>query len=292
MTCINFFSMWSLDMDKYTEDSFQKNEPEEKADHIRLISIVTATQLLSQFDDNNAELSFGELAKKLGVAKSTLHRVASTLIQEGFLEQDPETDMYRLGLKIFSLGALVRRRLSVSSVAKELLTDLRDKLQENVELAVLHEHRVTYIWDFESPHRVRISPRLGTSLPAVDCNIGMVILAYQPYRLVEKYIDSTERELTPERIQQIRAELAQIRRQGYFAETDNFDLGAVSIAAPVFDARGRVQSAIGVSVPYQRVYDNTIAELVSYMTEMAQVISRRMGFHSNSRRLASQQNDS
>lgn len=273
------------------KDNIIKEEREDKPDHIRLVSIITATQMLSQFSENNVELGLGELAKNLGVAKSTVHRVASTLIQEGFLEQDPDTEMYRLSLKIFSLGALVRRRLSVSAVAKELLTDLRDEIEENVELAVLHDLQVTYIWDFESPHAVRISPRLGTSLPAVDCTIGMVITAYQPDRAIEKFIDATEKELTPERIRHIKAEIAQIRKQGYVAETTNYELGAISIAAPVFDARGRVMSAIGVSIPYQRVDDNTINQLVPRITELAQIISRRMGYDINSRRQASAQDN-
>ncbi len=257
---------------------------EEKADHIRLISVVAATQLLSQFNENNVELSLGTLSSRLGYAKSTVHRVASTLIQEGFLEQDPETEMYRLGLKMFSLGALVRRRLSVSAVSKELLMELRDELGENVELAVLHDVQVTYLWDFESPEAVRINPRLGSSLPAIDCMIGRVIVAYQTDRVADRFIDATERDLTPERIQQIRAEIAQIRAKGYGVETDNFELGAISLAAPIFDARGRVLAAIGISVPYQRVYDNTVQILAPRITELAHIISRRMGYDINSRR--------
>lgn len=274
-----------------TEKELEKCESEEKPDHIRLISVVTATQMLSQFSEDHRELSVGELARNLGVAKSTVHRVASTLMHEGFLEQDSKTEMFRLGLKMFSLGALVRRRLTVSAVGKELLTGLRDEIEENVELAVLHGLQVTYIWDFESPHAVRINPRLGTSLPAVDCTIGMVIMAYQPERAIEQLIDASEKELTPERIQHIRAEMAKIRQQGYGADTTNFELGAVSIAAPVFDARGRVSSAIGISVPYQRVYDNTIAQLAPRITDMAHILSRRMGYDINSRRQAHQDRD-
>lgn len=257
---------------------------EEKADNIRLISVVAATQLLCQFDENNAELSLSALSSRMGYAKSTVRRVASTLIQEDFLEQDHETEMYRLGLKMFSLGALVRRRLSVSAVSKELLMEMRDELGENVELAVLHDVQVTYLWDFESPEAVRISPRLGSSLPAIDCTIGKVIVAYQTDRAIEKIIDATEQELTPARIQHIRVEIAQVRSAGYGVETDNFEFGALSIAAPIFDARGRVHAAIGISVPYQRVYENTVQILTLRITELAHVISRRMGYDINSRR--------
>ena len=244
----------------------------------RLSSVTTAIRLLKEFSEEDVELGISTLSRNLGVAKSTVHRVASTLVYEGLLEQDSETELYRLGLGLFNLGALVRRRLSVTSVAKELLVEMRDQLQENVELAVLKSHDVTYMWDFESPQPVRLRPRLGISVPAVDCAVGMAITAFQPDSIIDKFIDSSQLPLTPERIDNIKSEIRDIRANGYAAETENFELGAICVAAPVFNANGKVTSAIGVSVPHQRVDPKLIQHLANEVLRVSHIISRRMGY--------------
>ena len=67
----------------------------------RLSSVTTAIRLLKAFSDSDREIGISALSKRLGVSKSTVHRVASTLLAEGLLEQNPETDRYRLGLTLF-----------------------------------------------------------------------------------------------------------------------------------------------------------------------------------------------
>ncbi len=74
----------------------------------RLSSVATAVRLLKTFSEGEAEIGVTTLSKRLGVAKSTVYRLASTLVAEGMLEQNRENDKYRLGLALFGLGALVR----------------------------------------------------------------------------------------------------------------------------------------------------------------------------------------
>ncbi len=261
-----------------TTDRNADDARDKQASSPRLSSVTTAIRLLKQFDENQEELGISELSRNLGVAKSTVHRVASTLMAEGLLEQDSETELYRLGIGLFSLGALVRRRLSVTAVAKELLTELRDEYRENVELAVLKGDLVTYLYDFESPRPVRLRSRLGSSAPAVDSAVGMAIVAHQPNARIESMIQASTRELSKKEIKEIWAEVEEIRLNGFAAETENFELGAVCVAAPVFDATGVVNAAIGITVPHQRVKAKSIDELAQRIVETAHLISRKMGY--------------
>ena len=87
----------------------------------RLSSVASALMVLKAFSAEEAEIGISALGKRLGLAKSTVHRLAVTLASEGFLEQNPETGRYRLGLALFSLGALVRKRMDVSNEARPLL---------------------------------------------------------------------------------------------------------------------------------------------------------------------------
>src|SRR5262249_58756751 len=80
----------------------------------RLSSVATAIELLKAFSEDEVDLGISTLAKRLGVAKSTAHRLASTLVSENLLEQDRATGKYRLGLPLFRLRTPVRPPLNVS----------------------------------------------------------------------------------------------------------------------------------------------------------------------------------
>src|SRR5262249_51820845 len=103
----------------------------------RLSSVATAIELLNVFSEDEVEFGISTLAKRLGVAKSTAHRLATTLTSEGLLEQDRASGKYRLGLALFRLGTLVRRRMNVSEVARPHLFSLRQTTNETVHLAIL-----------------------------------------------------------------------------------------------------------------------------------------------------------
>ena len=103
----------------------------------RLSSVSTAIRLMKAFSEEQFEIGISDMAKRLGVAKSTVHRLAVTLVAENLLEQNPETGKYRLGIALFRLGSLVRRRMDVFNEAKPLLRELREKVNETVHLAVL-----------------------------------------------------------------------------------------------------------------------------------------------------------
>jgi DNA-binding IclR family transcriptional regulator len=89
-----------------------------RRDSQRLSSVTTAIHLLKTFSEEEAEMGISELAKRLGIAKSTVHRLASALLDEGLLEQSADTGRYRLGIGLFSLGSQVRTRLDVATEAK------------------------------------------------------------------------------------------------------------------------------------------------------------------------------
>src|SRR5262245_57597372 len=84
----------------------------------RLSSVAMAVRLLKVFSEDEHEVGISDLARRLGIAKSTAHRLATTLVAEGMLEQNPDNERYRLGIALFGLGALVRRRMDVSNEAR------------------------------------------------------------------------------------------------------------------------------------------------------------------------------
>lgn len=247
----------------------------------RLSSVTTAMRLLKQFSETQEELGISTLARELGVAKSTVHRVASTLVAEGLLEQDPDTELYRLGLALFSLGALVRQRLSVTVVAKPLLTEMRDELRENVELAVRKGDHVTYVYDFESPRPVRLRSRLGYSQSLLSGAIGLVIAAYQPPHEQSRLWAAHPNSKIAVNEAAFLSHLDTVKQQGYWVDQDDDEMGILGIAVAIFNANGTVSSAIGMSMPKQREKPHTIDLLSRNLSKVSAEISRQLGYQSD-----------
>ena len=144
----------------------------------RLSSVATAMLLLKCFSDEHYELGIGKLALRLGLAKSTVHRLTATLVQAGMLEQNKENGRYRLGLTVFELGSLVRRRMDIYNEGKTLLRELRGKTGESVNLAILRGDNVMYLNSLESQSAIKVAAAPGTRLPAHCCAEGKVLLAF------------------------------------------------------------------------------------------------------------------
>lgn len=243
----------------------------------KLSSVAAAIHLLKEFSEQEAELGISALSRRLDLAKSTVHRLASTLVAEELLERDPVTERYRLGLGLFKLGALVRQRLSVSNEAKSLLTDLRAELRENVSLAILNGEMITFLYDFESPEPVRVSARIGLSEPAISCAEGIAILAHQPEHVVKSIIKVWGGDLSRSDLRKLFEGIELCREVGYAVEPDYLQSGATCIAAPVWDATGAVIAAVGIAGPSQRMTARQIKQFTPRIVATANSISRRLG---------------
>src|SRR5690606_32635483 len=91
----------------------------------RLSSVASAIRILKAFSETEVELGISLLSQRLGLAKSTVHRLVSTLAAEGLLEQNEATGKYRLGLELFAMGALVRRQMNIGTLSLPYLHQLR-----------------------------------------------------------------------------------------------------------------------------------------------------------------------
>src|SRR5215470_3023600 len=154
----------------------------------RLSSVATAIRLLKAFSEDEVDIGISDLARRLGIAKSTAHRLAVTLVSEGLLEQDRDSGKYRLGVALFRLGALVRRRMEVSNEARPFLYELRAKTNESVHLAILDGTDIMYVYNLEGTHAIRMRSDIGVRKPAHCTAEGQAILAFQANDIVDRVI--------------------------------------------------------------------------------------------------------
>ncbi|CAM9940760.1 unnamed protein product [Phaeothamnion confervicola] len=247
----------------------------------RLSSVTTAVLLLKAFSEDEVEIGISDLAKRLRVAKSTVHRLAVTLVSEGVLEQNPDTGKYRLGIALFRLGALVRRRMNVSNEARPLLRDLREKVNETVHLAVLDGSEIMYVYNLESTQAIRMRSDIGVRKPAHCTAEGLAMLAFQPDEVVERVIRDGLTARTPQTVTDasvLRKVLDGIRQRGCAIEDEESELGMRCIAAPIRNDAGEVVAAMGIAGPVSRLSKKALTAFVPHVIETAAAISARLGY--------------
>lgn len=247
----------------------------------RLSSVTTAIHLLKTFTEADQELGISELAKRLDVAKSTVHRLASALLDEGLLQQNPETGRYGLGVGLFSLGSLVRARLDVTAESKLVLNTLRQETEENVRLAVLERDHAVFLHDFEGPQTLRLRSSTGQLRPAFCTAEGLCLLSGLRGPQLSQFLKfprvaRTDQTETGEDglIQRIR----HVKRRGYAFEDEECDPGTRCVAAPIFNAEGRIAAAVGVAGPRARIRKSQVPGLAQKVIAAGDEISQRMGF--------------
>jgi len=252
-----------------------------RRDSARLSSVTTAIHLLKTFTRDDTELGVSELAKRLGVAKSTVHRLSTALLEEDLLQQNPENGRYRLGIGLFTLGSLVRARLDVTAESKQILNDLREQTQENVRLAVLERQSVVFLHDFESPQALRLRSETGQLKPAYCTAEGLCLLAGLREGELAKFMNYPRPQRTEKTVvdeAEMRALIEGVKQQGFAIEDEFCDLGTRCIAAPIFNGEGRIVAALGVAGPRVRIRKSQFAKLAQVVMQAADQISERLGY--------------
>lgn len=247
----------------------------------RLSSVGTAVALLKCFTAEEHELGVTDLARKLGVAKSTVHRLARTLIADGMLEQNPENERYRLGIALFGLGALVRRRMNLSSEARQDLFALRQATGETVQLAILDGHEIMFVYNLESTQAIRVNSDIGVRKPALSTASGRAILAFQPDDVVGAALAgqldrrTPKTETDPQRLWRL---IEEVRQRGFAIEDEESESGMRAVAAPVRGVGGAVVGSVAVAGPVQRLTKDTLGRIAPLVIKTAEAISLRLGY--------------
>lgn len=247
----------------------------------RLSSVANSIRLLTSFSGDENELGITALASRLRLAKSTVHRLAATLTAAGFLEQNADNGKYRLGVTLFELGALVRRRMDVANEGRPKLRELLEKTGETVQMGIVDHLSVLYVYEMESPHAIRMAAAVGGRAPLHCTAVGKVLLAYQAPEFVNRVIEAGLTSFTPKTItrrEALLATLSEVRAREHAIDDEESENGLRAIAAPVRNHNGAVIAAVGVAAPVQRMNKKVMQTCVPTVIAAANAVSVRLGF--------------
>lgn len=247
-----------------------------------LSTVHNAARVLKAFLTREEELGVSELGRRLGLGKSNVHRLLTTLTAEGMLERNPRTGGYRLGIVMFELGEAVRVHLDLHAAAGPVLSELREQTRESAQVGVLDGADVVYVDRLESSHSLRLFTETGRRVPVHCTSSGKVLLAHLPEPRLEALLASYEMTaLTPRTITdpaRLCAELARVRARGWAEAVSEREMGVASIAAPVRDIRGVVVAAISIGAPEARLGAAARRRFAPVIVEAGEAVSRRMGW--------------
>ena len=263
-----------------------QNRPAKSRQDYLVKSVANALDILEAFTGGQAELGVTELGKRLNLHKNNVFRLLATLEMRGYIEQNRETENYRLGLKPLELGKAFQRHCGLTLHGRESLEAAAARTGETASLGVLRGDRVIYIDVVETTRSVRVASRLGAVLPAYCTSVGKVLLAHRTSEEIAAYLERTAlTAYTPRTVtdpQVLLHQFGQIRRQGFAVDREEYEEAVRCVAAAVRDHSGAVAAAISLSGPAQRLPDERLRdELVPAVVEAARTLSRRLGYHAS-----------
>lgn len=243
-------------------------------------SVERAIRILQCFTKENPELRLKDITEELDLNKSTVHGLLNTLKHHGLLQQNEETQKYRLGWAILEMGSSLLSGIDIRNIANPFIKELCTQTGETVHLVVIEGKDVVYIDKQESNQSIRLFTSIGTHYPAYATGVGKAILAFKPPETLLEYLPETFSQLTPTTItsHEAMAEcLAEVRRVGYALDNEENLAGLSCVAAPIFDHTNKVAAAISVAGPSTRITPERIPQLAEVVVSAARQISIHLG---------------
>lgn len=247
-----------------------------------LSSVENALKVLECFTIDVTEKRVTQIALELDLAKSTVSRLLKTLLNEGYVKKNPETQKYSLGNKILTLYSSLISNMEVVKEAKLILEQLARDTSESVQLAELEGSNVIYMEQIKSSYPIQIFAHIGRINPIHCTSSGKLLLAYQDIESIEKILNSNELvKYTSSTIMDtyiLKKQLLDIRGLGYCFIENEFIDGIVSIAAPIRDYNKNVIAAVSLVGPIQRINGVKVQQYINKVVEAGKKISLKMGY--------------
>lgn len=240
-----------------------------------------AIHVLETFMNGKDRLTLAEITRDSGLGKNKVFRILSTLEKHRFVTRD-EIGAFTLGLRFLEFGQRVQTQTSLLEASRPILDWLVGETAETIFLGVIDGSEALCIAARESPRSVRLFGQVGRRAPLYAGGTPKVLLAFMPEEERRALLETLElKPITPYTItDRIRLEelLGQIRRQGYVVTADDLDVGAHSIAAPIYNYQNQVVAAISVAGPSHRFTAECINSHIKLVLKSAAQISNALGY--------------
>ena len=225
-----------------------------------------------------------ELSTATGYPPSTIHRIAATLAERHYFQQDPVTKQYALSFRFLELGTQVQQKIHLTSIARPHIERLMDETRESVNLAVRDGDSMVYLDIAQSNHSIlQLFTRPGARVPLYATGVGKLFLSWMAKSELDAYLERSNRTpYTPYTLvekDKIISDLERIRKQGYPVDNEEMEEGVRCVAALIFDHQGKPAASVSITGAAMRVTPDKIKLFGKLINNCAAAISRQLGFN-------------
>lgn len=250
-------------------------------DNDTINSIDRALDILLFLQRAGREQGVTQIGTGLGMYKSTVHRTLNTLENRGFVQQNPDNGKYWLGMRLYSLGMLLKEKMPLAKIVHPYAKVLSERFKEGVHISVLDKNAEGYpkhilIEKVESQQVLSLTPPTGSSAPCHCSAVGKCLLAFSPPGYLERFVGGTLPAYTEKTIVQwdkLLDEMQRIRIKGYAVDEEELELGLFCVAAPILTRGQEALAALSLSGPTSRMKSGRFEEMVEAIQETAKTIS-------------------
>lgn len=239
---------------------------------------LTVLRLLAR----HGELGVTEIAAKLKVHKSTAFRFVTTLELHDLVEQHTERGKYRLGVGVLQLAGAASAKLDLVQRAKPVAQRLAEVVGETVNITVLSGHEALYVDQVAGSAALQLHNWVGQRIPLHATSNGKVLLASVSGVRFDELTSGVLKRFTDRTItdrERLRAQVCEVRQQGFALAVDELEVGLTAVAAPVRGADGVVAGSISASGPGFRITADRVPDVAGQVMTAGRDVSRRLGWH-------------
>ncbi len=245
-------------------------------------SIIRALHILEAFAESSSSMAIPEIARRVGLHRSTVHRIAVTLENTGWLRKLPGSELYTLGIKVFTLGRIADQGISSCQVVRPLLENLAAKTGETAILSMSDNLGAVCVDKIESSQRLKISSEIGQHFPLHAGATGFAVLLGMPENQVREFLFrgslasfTPKTETDPNKILE---RYRSLKDAGYVVSTGAVDPGVTGIAAPLFFASENSYGSVGITMPEHRAQGESLKKAIDAVLETAAEMAGKVGF--------------
>ncbi|MBP1764005.1 MAG: yagI [Firmicutes bacterium] len=247
-----------------------------------ILSVHKSIDVLLLLQNEGREMGVTEIAKRLGMNKSTIHRILSTLDSRDFVQQNSETGKYWLGLRLYSLGMTIADKLPLKVIAAPYLKALSEKFNEGVHMAVLDRSfnlfpKILIIDKIQTQQLLSFTPPIGSGSTCNSSGMGKCLLAFCPDEYLRRYIGTPLPRLTKNTITEwpeFLQEMKHIREDGYAIDQEELEIGLTCVAGPILNRKQEIVAAISLSGPTSRINSDMLPDIIAEVKRTAKAISQ------------------
>ncbi|WP_127583799.1 IclR family transcriptional regulator [Paenibacillus koleovorans] len=237
--------------------------------------------IMEKLSASDAPLRLTDIHEQMGIAKTSVFMIMSTLETMGYVEKVDE-NRYRVSMKLYNMGIDILSHYDIRGIAKPYMEQLAEQLRLTVHLASMSEGKAIYIEKVNGPNFVQFGTRVGQSFRLHLSAIGKAFAAYlEEHKLDEIFkenpmIRATENSITS--LEVYKKFLKNVREVGYAIEDEECEVGVRSIAAPIFNNEGKVVAAMGVTAVRNDLPSVSFHEVGTIVKDYCLQVSKRLEF--------------